>query len=150
MTYSVEINLQGERDAGTLVATTPAELDQAIDRILRAGPLYHPPTMFVRERPRFGPANVPDHGLKLAVDMAAGYGALAYFGEFEGQGGTWVTASGSTPTDGPTLYLDVDNATAFPPSSLVSLDVWRRAMHEFLAGGGDRPVSVGWQRSEAW
>jgi len=106
--------------------------------------------MFVRERPRFGPANVPDHGLELAVDMAAGYGTLAYFGEFDGQGGTWVTASGAAPSDGPTLYLDVDNATAFPPDSLVSLDVWRRAMHEFLAGGGDRPVSVGWQQPEAW
>ncbi len=106
--------------------------------------------LFVRELPRFGPAGVPEHGLKLAVDQTAGYGALAYLGEFEENSGTWVTASETAPADGPTLYLDFDNATEFPPNSLVPLDVWRRALHEFLASGGNRPVCVGWQHADVW
>jgi hypothetical protein len=148
--YSVEISLRGERDRGPLVAGTSGELDEAIDRILTAGQLYHPPTMFVRERPRFGPAGVPGHGLKLGVDQAAGYGALAYLGEFDEISGTWITASETAPADGPTLYLDFDNATEFPPNSLVPLDMWRLALHEFLTSGGNRPICVGWQPADTW
>lgn len=150
MTYSAEFSLQADLDNGLIVVADDDQLDAAVDRMLNAGRLYHAPTVFVRERPRFGPAEIPDHGLKLAFDPASDYGALAYFGAVDGQGGSWVTKSETVPAAGPTLYRDFDSATAFPPDALVPLSIWRSALHEFLATGGARPTSVAWQPVDSW
>lgn len=149
--FSVEFSLQAGNDQGPIIAHTSAEVAAAFARILAAAPLLHNPTAHVRERPRFGPAQIPDHGLKMDVSPQFGVGALAYFGDPENeQSGPWVTKSGAQTTSAPLLHRDIDSATPFPVDAAISLDLIRQALHEFHSSGGRRPPSVAWQASASW
>ncbi|MDG4834093.1 Imm1 family immunity protein [Solwaraspora sp. WMMD1047] len=147
---SVEFSLQAD-DTGPIIAGDPAEVDRAFDRILAAAPrLLHNPTAFIRERPRTGPAGVPDHGLKLDVCPAHGVGAMSYYGDPDtsGQPGPWITRGpGPSPV---VLRRDIDSATPYPADAAVTLDDIRRALHEFLTTGGRRPTAVDWQQATTW
>ncbi|MFD8493292.1 Imm1 family immunity protein [Amycolatopsis sp. NPDC059657] len=150
--YSLEFSLQAGNDKGPIIATTAAEVDAAIDRLAAADPLLQTPTVFVRERPRFGPAKLPDHGLKIALDSARAVGALAYYGpgdELEDEG-PWVTLGALSTADGAELYQDLDSGSEFPADAAVPLDLVRSAIHAFRMNGGQRPDVLAWRTSETW
>jgi hypothetical protein len=78
----------------------------------------HPPQIIARERPRVGPADMPDTLIK--IDVAPGV---------------------------PTLYIDKDTRTPFPADAAIPIDQILAALEEFRQTG-DRPTCVSWQESE--
>jgi hypothetical protein len=150
-TVSVEFGLLAGNDRGPIIAGSPAGVDRAFARLLAAAPLLHNPTAFIRERPRTGPAGVPDHGLKLDLRPAHGVGAMSYYGDPEhDQPGPWVTRAAGPVLAAAVLLRDIDSATPYPADSAVALDDIRRALHDFLATGGRRPTVVGWRQATTW
>jgi hypothetical protein len=149
--FSIEFGLQAGSDRGPIVARSAEEVDGAFDRILAADPLLHNPTAFIRERPRIGPAGIPDHGLKLDLRPEHGVGAMSYFGGPEdGHAGPWVTRAADPVPSAAMLRRDIDSATLYPADAAVPIEDIRRALHEFLTTGGRRPTAVAWQPSDSW
>ncbi|MCP2256371.1 Immunity protein Imm1 [Streptoalloteichus tenebrarius] len=148
MSYTLEFGLQATTDRATITARTTGEVDEALDRIIAAAPTFsHNPTVFVLERPTFGPAEFPDHGLKFDINRDHGVAALAYVGpQFDGPS---MTLS-DPPLEAPVLYKDIDSATPFPASAAITLDQLRAAVHEFHELGGLRPTCVAWQPADGW
>ncbi|MDG4834856.1 Imm1 family immunity protein [Solwaraspora sp. WMMD1047] len=148
---SVEFGLQAGNDRGPILARSAAEVDAAFARLLAAAPLLHNPTVFIRERPRIGPAGIPDHGLKLDLRPSCGVGAMSYFGDpADGCPGPWVTRAVGPVPPGVVLYRDIDSASRYPADAAVPLAHIRRALNEFCAGGGRRPATVAWQQATTW
>ncbi|MCP2258744.1 Immunity protein Imm1 [Streptoalloteichus tenebrarius] len=149
MTYTLEFGLQAEADDATITARTAEEVDAALDRVVAAAGTYdHNPTVHVVERPTFGPAEIPDHGLKIDIAHGAEVAALAYFGP--GGGGPSMTLSTPPLANSRSLYRDIDSATPFPANAAITLDQLRAAVHEFHESGGLRPTCVDWQPADGW
>ncbi|SHG02368.1 Imm1 family immunity protein [Streptoalloteichus hindustanus] len=146
--YTLEFGLEAATDDATIIARTVQEVDAALERVIAAASTFnHNPTAFVVERPRFGPLQFPDHGLKIDVDPRLGVAALAWVGpDFDCP---WVTKS-DRPVPGASLHKDIDSATPFPDDAAITLDQLRAAVHEFRESGGHRPKCVEWQEADGW
>jgi hypothetical protein len=96
------------------------------------------------------------------VDLAMRHSAL-YVGVFgEAAQGTLIYSSSAqvwfskaTPgpewsTADPILYYYMNSDTEYPVDSEIPLDVVRRAAHEFMATGGQRPDAPAWQPPPPW
>ncbi|MCP2256369.1 Immunity protein Imm1 [Streptoalloteichus tenebrarius] len=131
-------------------ARSDDHLGRLFDQILEAEVhgFWHNPSVYIVERPRFGVAEVPDHGLKFDLDVTAGVGALGYFGpDFDAP-----SMSLSTPPipGAPVLYQDRHSALEFPANAAIPLAKVREAVLEFRRSGGRRPTCVEWQPADGW
>ncbi|SHG77471.1 Imm1 family immunity protein [Streptoalloteichus hindustanus] len=150
MSYTLEFGLQAKTDRGSFTARTVEEVDAALDRVIAAAVDYgyrHNPTAFVVERPVFGPAEIPDHGLKFDVDPDQRVAALVWVGPGFDQ--PWMTLS-NTPLPKVDLYRDLGIGLRFPANAAITLDQLRAAVHEFHESGGHRPTCVQWQEADGF
>ncbi|SHG02339.1 Imm1 family immunity protein [Streptoalloteichus hindustanus] len=148
MTYSAHFHLQARQGAFSEAARTDDELARLFERLTEAKGIKHNPSLHIVERPRFGPAEVPDHGLKLDVDVAAGIGALAYFGpDFSAPS---MSLSEPEIPHAPVLYRDRGIGEPFPANAVIPLEKVREAVLEFRRSGGRRPTCVEWQEADEW
>ncbi|MCP2256372.1 Immunity protein Imm1 [Streptoalloteichus tenebrarius] len=146
--YSAHFHLQARRGGFSEAARTDEQLSHLFERLLEAGGVLDNPTLYVVERPRFGVAGVPDHGLKFDFDVAAGVGALGYFGpDFDVPS---MSLSAPPIVGAPVLYQDRHSALEFPASAAIPLPKVREAVLEFRRSGGRRPMCVAWQPADGW
>ncbi|SHF94332.1 hypothetical protein SAMN05444320_105568 [Streptoalloteichus hindustanus] len=95
MTYSIEVYHYSHagHPEKPVIARTPVEPDRILDEILAADQ-PHPPVMYVRERPKFGPDHQPDHQLKidavLPLDLVTVH--IGLFRTWRGLAGGWSAA----------------------------------------------------------
>ncbi|MGZ3143680.1 Imm1 family immunity protein [Lentzea chajnantorensis] len=138
----VELEAWYEEDQDdAVIVRTPAELDAVLDAVAgRDGRVLV--DLYVAENPGRANFNVGLHG-------QAGRGALYY----AGGGQKWF----STETPGtdwgsaePVLYYLMSSDTEYPADSEIPLDVVRRAAHEFMTTGGERPVAPAWRAAPDW
>lgn len=152
MTWTAAFSLQTRDDYKEITATSADEVERALAELLEAH-YIHTPTIHIVERPTFGPAQLPDHGLKLDICHTRRLGALAYVGEVPDEpagGGAFITLATEPVPDPPTLYQDRAGDLVYPPNAVIPLDAVERAVIEFWERGGQRPESVAWQPVESW
>ncbi|MCK2240083.1 MULTISPECIES: Imm1 family immunity protein [unclassified Crossiella] len=152
MTWTAQFDVQTADGLEAIIATSQSTVEQALARLLVARHL-HTPTVHILERPRFGPVQIPDHGLKIDVCDARGLGALAYVGEVPADlngGGAFITLAAEFVSDPPALYQDLGGDAVYPPNAVIPLDRVRAALIEFWEQGGQRPTCVDWQPVESW
>ncbi|MBW4716991.1 Imm1 family immunity protein [Saccharothrix obliqua] len=124
-----------ESDEPTIVRD-PAELDAALD-IVAGWPGRIIVDVYVAANPARAVFNVGVHG-------EAGRGALYYSGD----GGAWFSQGAPGPDRSPVetiLYYYMNSDTEYPADSEIPLDVVRRAAHEYMTTGGNRPTVTDWQ-----
>lgn len=121
-----------ELDGHTIVST-PEELDRVLDVAVEWGWPAIVELFVVGKR-------VPEI-FGVGVHGKAGVGMLYY-----GGGGGWHSLGDETKT-GTVLYYYMNADTETPLSAEIPLDAVRRAAHEFMGSGGERPASVDWQPS---
>lgn len=139
--FTLEMTFTAEHST-PIVATTPEQIDTAFDELLVAGPGNSLAELHVRERPLL-PSGFYDHALWVAVDPAAGVGALQYLGpDFAGY------ALGGESRREEVFYYFVGQAHDFARDSDVPLELVRQAVHEFVGRGGLRPTGVEWVEDE--
>lgn len=131
----LEVWYDAEHDGPTIVRT-PAELDAVLDVVTRwEGRILV--DVYVAENPARAVFNVGLHG-------QAGCGALYYSADSD----AWFSL-GTPGTDRRTaetiLYYYMNSDTEYPASSEIPLDAVRRAAHEYMSTGGERPASLTWQ-----
>jgi hypothetical protein len=122
-------------------------LDRALDIILSEPIIYNPWLCVwpaISPRPDF-----PDNYIRVDLDPSAGVGAIHYTAGQDDLTGSWITKT-SLPVSGVHLTWDYHNAdeARFPDDSVIPLDLWRQALHEYFDLLGGRPTCVGWQRTE--
>lgn len=151
MSYTLDVWYYhgGNRADEPEAVRTTSELDRVLTYVVDH-PQPHPTQIAARELPRFGVLEIPDRMFKLDVDR--GFGALHYVGPDPageaGSFGYWVTLAGEPVQNPPTLYVDKDNKTEFPPDAVILLDQVRDALLEFQRTGS-RPTCVQWQATDA-
>ncbi|MFD7656637.1 Imm1 family immunity protein [Actinosynnema sp. NPDC059797] len=133
------VDLEAWYDAdhdGPTVVRTPAELDAVLDVVAGwEGRIIV--DVYVVANPARAVFNIGVHG-------QAGRGALYYSGD----SGSWFSKGTPGPDRSPTepiLYYYMNNDTEFPGDCEIPLDVVRRAAHEFMTTGGERPTVTNWQ-----
>ncbi|ANZ36654.1 hypothetical protein BBK82_11835 [Lentzea guizhouensis] len=150
MSYTLDIwYYHGDNRADEPVAVTSvAELDDVLSYVMNH-PQPHPTQIAARELPRFGVLEIPDRMFKL--DARQGFGALHYVGpapdSTADEVGYWVTRAVELAEGAPTLYVDKDNKSEFPPDAAIRVDQVRDALLEFQRTGS-RPTCVEWQATE--
>ncbi|MGO1056550.1 Imm1 family immunity protein [Crossiella sp. CA198] len=151
MTWTASFEVQTADGLEEITATSPSEIDGALARLLKAD-YVHIPTVHIVERPTFGPAEMPDHGLKIDFCVPRQLGALAYFGEVpeDPEGWAYMSLATEPVTDPPELYRDLGGPVAFPANAVIPFDAVERAVIRFWELGGQRPDSVAWQPAESW
>lgn len=151
MSWTAAFELQTAEGLEEFRASSPSEVEQALAKLLAAN-YVHVPTVHIAERPTFGPAEVPDHGLKIAVCESRQVGALAYFGEVadDPDGVAYLSMATEPVADPPVLYRDLGGPVPFPANAVIPLDAVKRAVIQFWERGGLRPDSVAWQPAESW
>lgn len=129
-----------KRNAPTVVRT-PAELDAVLDAVAEwDGRIIV--DLFVAGDPMRPNMNVGVHG-------RAGCGAL-YYADDES---AWFSRGEPGPDRTPAerlLYYYMNNSTEFPGNCEIPLDTVRRAAHEYMATGGQRPAVPTWQPAPDW
>ncbi|GAA3460963.1 Imm1 family immunity protein [Saccharothrix longispora] len=129
-----------EQDDAVIVRTS-AELDAVLDTVAGwDGRVLV--DLYVAGNPGRANFNVGLHGL-------AGRGVLYY----AGSGQKWFSTE--TPdtdlnSDGRILYYYMNSDTEYPADSEIALDVVRRAAHEFMGTGGERPTASAWRIAPDW
>ncbi|MFC6087890.1 Imm1 family immunity protein [Saccharothrix lopnurensis] len=123
------------------IIRTPAELDAVLDAVTEwdgriivdlfvAGDLKRP-------------------NLNVGVNGRSGHGAL-YYAESQD---AWFSAGQSGPGENPVerlLYYYMNASTEFPGDCEIPLDVVRRAAHEYMTTGGQRPTAPTWKPAPEW
>jgi hypothetical protein len=87
--------------------------------------------------------------LYVGVFGEAGQGTLIYSSYAQ----TWFSKATPGPewsTADPILYYYMNCDTEYPVDSEIPLDLVRRAAHEFMATGGQRPSAPVWQLPPPW
>jgi hypothetical protein len=100
-------------------------------------------------RPSSGPTDTPMGSMLLvAVTNAGEYGA-AYFRDAgsSGEAAGWVTYSPEPVAHTAPLPFSAQGWNDFPATSVVSLDVLRNVVSEYMSTG-ERPSSASWRESE--
>jgi hypothetical protein len=124
----------GNSDDPTVVRTT-AQLDEVLDLVIGSG------------GPRVVQLLVQDDPARAIFDVGLdGQRGALYFSSTDHPGGCFSRGSeAATPT--PLTYYYMGSDTEYPASAELPVAVVRRAAHEYLATGGERPTSVDWQPS---
>ncbi|MFD7656980.1 Imm1 family immunity protein [Actinosynnema sp. NPDC059797] len=124
-----------------VIVRTPAELDAVLDTVAgREGRVLV--DLYVVGNPGRANFNVGLHG-------RAGRGALYY----ASSGQKWFSTETPGPdwsADEPVLYYLMNSDTEYPADSEIPLDVVRRAAHEFMTTGGERPTASTWRAAPDW
>jgi hypothetical protein len=122
-------------------------LDRALDIIMSESLSYNPwlcvwPS--IQPRPEF-----PDNLIRVDLDVSAGVGAIHYTVDRDGHAGSWITKT-AQPEEGVCLVWDYHNGpeTGVPADSIIPLDLWRQALHEYYDLIGGRPTCIGWEQTE--
>jgi hypothetical protein len=87
--------------------------------------------------------------LYVGVFGDAAQGALIYSSP-SGLSFSKATPGPEWSTADPILYYYMNSDTEYPVDSEIPLDVVRRAAHEFMATGGQRPSGPAWQSPPPW
>lgn len=78
------------------------------------------------------------------MDAEEGVGSLAHL-----ENGTLWYSLGDKGGREDVFYYFVGHGRDFPTDSLVSIELIRKAIKEFLTSGGERPTCVNWQPCRA-
>lgn len=123
-----------DRDGPTIVRT-PAELDAVVDVVTGwEGRILV--DLYV--------VGNPVRGLNVGIHGQTGRGALYYAAGHD----EWFSKGTPGPDRSPVetlLYYYMNNDTEFPGDCEIPLDAVRRAAHEFMTTGGERPTVTDWQ-----
>ncbi|WP_168211133.1 Imm1 family immunity protein [Actinosynnema sp. ALI-1.44] len=120
---------QGDK---SVIATTPAELDGALNRL----------RLLSRGRPVLAEASVENPMAVLSIGVHGDRGVLYYSGADHVEGAFSTGDSGSDVPE--ILYYYMGSDTSFPPNSEIPIEAVRQAAHEFMTTG-QRPTGVQWQ-----
>lgn len=132
---------------GEHLATTPEEIDAALDRVDNLAQDYGTVATVVRRG---------DEGPVLYVGLHGEVGALYYTHTNQGDHSRGNTVDTSTPTESSVSHRDAgaqliydwqQNEFLFPPNAEVPVADVRAAVHEF-ARSGTRPAGIQWQEWE--
>ncbi|MEU4806414.1 Imm1 family immunity protein [Actinosynnema sp. NPDC023587] len=134
-----------EEQNDAVTVRTPAELDAVLDTV--AG---WDGRIIVHLKPA-RPVDLAMRRMTLDVGVHGdtGRGALVY----TSPNGLWFSKaeSGSDSSGGDRiLYYYMNSDTEYPVDCEIPLDVVRRAAHEYLTTGGQRPTAPTWQEPPAW
>ncbi|WP_170176282.1 Imm1 family immunity protein [Lentzea flaviverrucosa] len=137
-----------------MAVTSSSELQELLEYLL-THEQPHPPQIVARERPRVGPYEEPDTLIKVAVAIPELQGALLFLSpqsweppaDGDDSTGVYATRGDQSMSDSPTLYVDTDTKTPFPPNSALPLARILAALEEFRQTG-ERPTCVDWQESD--
>ncbi|MBM7774188.1 hypothetical protein JOD54_004392 [Actinokineospora baliensis] len=127
-------------DADGIVLATVDGVDAFVERLHRDSLQYRARLLAQLYVDGDTTDTAPEIGLGIDHDRAL----LSYSGHEHT--GLWVTTTGSDqPSDQHDLTFDfMGNATEFPAHALLPLDVVRRALHDLLTTGGQRPTTLDW------
>lgn len=131
------------------IVRTPAELDAVLDTVAGWGGRIIV-DLFVVDDPSRPNLNVGIHG-------RTGRGALFY----ADNDAAWFSLETTSETTSETmrsgsnagervLYYYMNSSTEFPGNCEISVDVVRRAAHEYMTTGGERPTAPTWQPAPEW
>ncbi|MBB5956941.1 hypothetical protein FHS29_003534 [Saccharothrix tamanrassetensis] len=133
-----------EQDEAVTVRTS-AELDAVLDAVIAWDG-----RIVVHLKPaRPADTNTRRKTLDVGVHGNTGQGALVYTSP-DGRWFSRATSGSDANADGRILYYYMNSDTEYPADSEIPLDVVRRAAHEYLTTGGQRPTAATWQTPPAW
>lgn len=116
------------------VIRTAAELDAVLDTVV-AWPRPNTVQLLIVDDP--GRAI-----LDVGLDGGHGRGALYYAGGEHREG---CTSQGPDAADPPPIYYYLGSDTEYPADAEILLDDVRKAAHEYMSTGGERPTGILWQ-----
>lgn len=119
-----------------LIVRTPTELDAVVDAVAEWNGRIIIDLYVAEDKTR--------PNLNVGVNGETRRGALYYADD----AGAWFSTGGAEPGGERTetiQYYYMNNSTEFPGDCEVQLDAVRRAAHEYMTTGGERPTSVTWQ-----
>lgn len=124
----------GDSDDPTIVRTS-AELDELLDLVA------------VQDGSRIVELLVHDDPARAIFDVGmSGQRGTLYFSSATYPEGHFSRGSGGSGA-APLTYYYMGSDTEFPADAELPIDAVRRAAHEYMATGGERPASVDWQPS---
>lgn len=129
-----------EHDGPTIIRT-PDELDAVLDAVTGwDGRILV--DLYVADNRARATFNV-------GVNARTRCGALYYADDH----GEWFSMATTESDQAPVeriLYYYMNSDTEYPGDCEIPLDVVRRAAHEYMATGGERPTALTWQPAPAW
>jgi hypothetical protein len=140
----IEARYRREHADQPVLLNSPEDVDILIDNLLAGSAGQNLAQLHSLER-QLLPSGYPDHELLVGAKGAFDVGVLAFM---DGSGN--VVTLGSSDDEGDVFYSIMGNATEFPSSSQIPVDILRKAVKEFLSSGGQRPKCANWQVPDTW
>jgi hypothetical protein len=138
MTYTARANHKRSQAKTPVQITGPQDIDALILDLINDDGDNTIAGIYINERPAT-PQGLPDHELRIAIDGERKVGAIRYMSGND----AWY-ASGQQSNLDEVLYFYMGHEEQYPQDSEVTVEELRTALHEFLASGGDRPISSSW------
>ncbi|MEV6910326.1 Imm1 family immunity protein [Amycolatopsis sp. NPDC051071] len=133
----VEVDVYYDWSANTpTTVSTPAELDAVLDNVAATGS-PQVAQLVIHGDPRRGMLDVGLHAERAR-------GALYFAG---GQYRRGCVSHGPETASEDVIYVYMGNAREFPATAEVPIADARKAAHEFMAAGGERPKVVAWSEN---
>ena len=132
---ALEVWYDIKHDDATIVRT-PAELDAVLDEVASWKENYNIIELLIADDPVRAI-------LDVGIDVEAGRGTLYYAGEGYDDG--CFTRGGSKSDKDLLLYYYMGSDREFPRDSEIPLATVRKAAHEYMTTGGNRPTGIDWQ-----
>ncbi|TWD79079.1 immunity protein Imm1 of predicted polymorphic toxin system [Kribbella amoyensis] len=136
----VEAFFRHEHDDDPIVLTKTSDADALVDALLSESFDYSVATLYADGRPLM--AGLPDHEMRIAVNVEAQVGGIRYAGG-DDQDVTYVPGVASQRDE--MFYVYATHGEAWPKDSEVSIEQVRQAVREFIEGDGARPESFKWR-----
>jgi len=132
---ALEVWYDIKHDDATIVRT-PAELDAVLDEVANWEENYNIVELLIESDP--GRAI-----LDVGLDAESGRGVLRYAGEGYSHG---CFSRGDSKSDqDPLLYYYMGSDQECPLDAEIPLAAVRKAAHEYMTTGGNRPTGIDWQ-----
>lgn len=129
------------RDHGDhpVILRTADDADAFVDAMLREKPTNSVAALYAEDRPL--KSDLPDHELRIAVNVEAKLGGIRYAG---GALGNTCYVSGVVSERDEVFYYYMGHDEGWPTDSEVSIGQVRQAVREFVKGSGARPTGFEW------
>ncbi|AOS61627.1 Imm1 family immunity protein [Actinoalloteichus hymeniacidonis] len=132
-------------DDTPVVVRDQESLDKVIDEVFETY-LDDNAIFIIVERPKVEPNDLPDHQLAIDLRLGCAVTAIYFIGETSsGEEGQWFSLNPHPIDDAPELCYDLHTGDRFPANAVITMDDFRRALHEFMDNGGVRPDCIDWQ-----
>ncbi|HET6294187.1 MAG TPA: Imm1 family immunity protein [Kribbella sp.] len=138
MTYTARANHKRGQSNSPAQITGPQDIDALILELSTDDGDNTIAGIYINERPATA-QGLPDHELRIAIDGERKVGAIRYMSGDD----AWYAVGQKSNLD-EVLYFYMGHDEQYPQDSEITLDEIRTATNEFLASGGERPMSPTW------